>query len=303
MALLAGLRVPARSLLRAGARLRDAALGRWERAAGGGGDGARSFGSQRVLVEPDAATGVAVMKLWNPPVNSLSLDLLTELVISLEKLENEKTFRGIILTSDLPGIFSAGLDLTEMCGRNPAHYAEYWKALQELWLRLYQTHLVVIAAINGASPAGGCLLALSCDYRVLADNPKFIIGLNETLLGIVAPFWFKDTMINTIGHRATERALQLGLLFRPAEALQVGVVDQVVPEGQVQGAALSAMTQWLAIPDHARQLTKSMMRKATADRLLTQREADIQNFVSFLSRDSIQKALQVYLEKLRQKKG
>lgn len=42
---------------------------------------------------------------------------------------------------------------------------------------------------QGVSPAGGCLLALSSDYRVLADNPKYAIGLNETLLGIVAPFW------------------------------------------------------------------------------------------------------------------
>lgn len=55
--------------------------------------------------------------------------------------------------------------------------------------------------------------------------------------------------------------------------------------------------------DHARQLTKNMMRKPTADRLLKQRDADIQNFVSFISRDSIQKSLQMYLEKLKQKKG
>lgn len=55
--------------------------------------------------------------------------------------------------------------------------------------------------------------------------------------------------------------------------------------------------------DHARQLTKNMMRKTTVDRLVKQRDADIQNFVSFISRDSIQKSLQMYLEKLKQKKG
>ncbi|EPQ09643.1 Enoyl-CoA delta isomerase 1, mitochondrial [Myotis brandtii] len=247
--------------------------------------------------------GIAVMKFKNPPVNSLSLELLTELVISLEKLENDKTFRGVILTSDSPGVFSAGLDLREMCGRNPAHYAEYWKAVQELWLRLYLSNMVLIAAINGASPAGGCLISLSCDYRVLADNPRYAIGLNETLLGIVAPFWFKDTLVNTIGHRAAERALQLGLLFPPAEALQVGIVDKVVPEDQVQSTALSVMGKWLAIPDHARQLTKNMMRKPTVDRLVKQRDADIKNFVSFVSRDAIQKSLQIYLEKLKQRKG
>ncbi|XP_008049511.1 enoyl-CoA delta isomerase 1, mitochondrial [Carlito syrichta] len=243
------------------------------------------------------------MKFKNPPVNSLSLDFLTELVINLEKLENDKTFRGLVVTSDCPGVFSSGLDLREMCGRNPAHYAEYWKAVQELWLRFYLSNLVVVAAVNGVCPAGGCLISLTCDYRILANNPKYNIGLNETQLGIIAPFWFKDTLVNTIGHRAAERALQLGLLFQPAEALQVGIVDQVVPEDQVQSTALSVMAEWLAVPDHARQLTKAMMRKATADHLIKQRDADIQNFVSFLSRDSIQKSLQVYLEKLRQKRG
>lgn len=243
------------------------------------------------------------MKLKSPPVNCLSLELLTELIISLEKLENDKTFRGIVLTSDCPGIFSAGLDLMEICGRNPAHYVEYWKAVQELWLRLYLSKLVLIAAINGVCPAGGCLIALSCDYRVLADNPKYCTGLNEVLLGIIAPFWFKDTLVNTIGQRAAERALQLGLLFSPAEALQVGIVDQVVPEDQVQSTALSVLAQWMAVPDHARQLSKNMMRKATVDRLVKQRDADIQNFVSFLSRDSVQKSLQAYLEKLKEKKA
>ncbi|XP_077931080.1 enoyl-CoA delta isomerase 1, mitochondrial isoform X2 [Halichoerus grypus] len=255
------------------------------------------------LLNGEFTLGVAVVKMRNPPVNSLSLEFLTELLISLEKLENDKTFHGIIITSDCPGIFSAGLDLTEMCGRDPEHYAEYWKAVQEIWLRFYLSNLVVIAAINGVSPAGGCLLSLTCDYRVLANNPKYAIGLNETLLGIVAPFWFKDTLVNTIGHRSAERALQLGLLFPPAEALRVGMVDQVVPEDQVQSTARSVMAQWLDIPDHARQLTKTLMRKPTADRLLTERDADIQNFVHFICRDSIQKSLHAYLEKLKQKKG
>ncbi|KAM9210523.1 enoyl-CoA delta isomerase 1, mitochondrial isoform 5-T5 [Dugong dugon] len=242
---------------RRGARLRSAALGR---ATTGGGVGARRAMSHRVLVEAGPAAGVAVLKFRNPPVNALSLEMLTELVISLEKLENDKAIRGVVITAENPGIFLAGLDLVELCGQNPAHYAEYWEAVQELWLRLYQSNKVLVAAIN-------------------------------------------DTLVNTIGHRAAEQALQLGMLFPPAKALQVGIVDQVVPEEQLQSTALSVMAQWLAIPDHARQLTKTMMRKPTVDQLVKQREADIQSFVSFISQDSIQRALQTYLQKLRQKKG
>ncbi|XP_074135607.1 enoyl-CoA delta isomerase 1, mitochondrial isoform X1 [Sminthopsis crassicaudata] len=246
--------------------------------------------------------GVATIKMKNPPVNSLSLELLTEFLISWEKLENDKSCKGVILTSNYPKIFSAGLDITEMCGKNAAHYTEYWKAVQELWLKLYMSNMVVIAAINGSSPAGGCLIALTCDYRVMADNPKYTIGLNETLLGIVAPFWFKDSLVNTIGNRASEQALQLGLLFPPAEALRIGLVDQTVPEDKVQSTALSVMSQWLKIPAHARQLTKTMMRKPIADLLLKQREADIDNFVRFISRDGIQKSLHLYLKALKERK-
>uniref|UniRef100_A0A8D0BIS2 Enoyl-CoA delta isomerase 1, mitochondrial n=1 Tax=Salvator merianae TaxID=96440 RepID=A0A8D0BIS2_SALMN len=262
----------------------------------------RLFSTQKVLVELDKSSGVAVMKMKNPPVNSLSLEFLTEFSISLEKLENDKACRGVIITSAVPQIFSAGLDITEMCGKNEAHYSEFWKAVQEMWITLYNSSLVTIAAVNGSSPAGGCLIATSCDYRIMAENPKYSIGLNETRLGIVAPFWFKDTMINTIGHRATERSLQLGLLYPAGEALQVGLVDMLAPEEKIQGVAAEVMSQWLALPDHARQISKSSMRKPTVDHLLAHRDADIQNFVHFISRDSIQKSLQAYMEMLKQRR-
>uniref|UniRef100_A0A3Q2TQ29 Enoyl-CoA delta isomerase 1, mitochondrial n=1 Tax=Fundulus heteroclitus TaxID=8078 RepID=A0A3Q2TQ29_FUNHE len=250
------------------------------------------------------STGVAVMHMQSPPVNSLSLDFLTELCIGVEKLEMDKGCRGLIITSVLsPKVFSAGLDILEMYGKSPERCGEFWKAVQEMWLKLYGSNMTTIAAINGSSPAGGCLMSLTCDYRIMADNPRYSIGLNETQLGIVAPFWFKDTMVNTVGHRNTELALQLGLLYKPAEALKIGLVDQLVPEDQVLAVATQTMTKWLTIPEHARQITKSMMRKPTLDKLRSNREADIQNFVSFITKDSIQKSLRMYMEMLKQKKA
>ncbi|XP_059204551.1 enoyl-CoA delta isomerase 1, mitochondrial [Centropristis striata] len=257
----------------------------------------------KVKVDFDQSTGVAVLRMQSPPVNSLSLDFLTEFCISVEKLEMDKSCRGLIITSSLPKVFSAGLDIMEMYGKSPERCGEFWRAVQEMWLKLYSSNMVTIAAINGSSPAGGCLMALTCDYRIMADNPRYSIGLNETKLGIVAPFWFKDTMSNTVGHRTTEEALALGLLYNPAEALQKGLVDQLVPEDQVLTTATQTMTKWLAIPDHARQITKSMMRKTFIDKLVSKREADIQNFVSFITKDSIQKSLGMYMEMLKKRRG
>ncbi|MEE6497295.1 hypothetical protein FKM82_002702 [Ascaphus truei] len=242
------------------------------------------------------------MKMNSPPVNSLSLEFLTDFSISIEKLEMDRGCRGLILTSDVPRIFSAGLDIMEMYGKSAEHYAAFWRAVQEMWLRVYGSNMVTIAAINGSSPAGGCLMAMCCDYRVMADNPKYGIGLNETQLGIVAPFWFKDTMLSVLGHRMTEQSLQLGLMYPAPDALRIGLVDKLVPEDKVQSTASSIMANWLAIPDHARQITKSMMRKQTIERLVNHRESDTNNFVSFISRDSIQRSLQMYMERLKQKK-
>lgn len=59
---------------------------------------------------------------------------------------------------------------------------------------------------------------------------------------------FKDTIANTIGHRATERSLQLGLLYSASDALKIGIVDELVPEEKVLNAAAATMSQWLAIP-------------------------------------------------------
>ncbi|KAK7940195.1 hypothetical protein WMY93_003521 [Mugilogobius chulae] len=144
--------------------------------------------SPKIKVDFNQSTGVAVLSMQSPPVNSLSLDFLTELCISVEKLEMDRACRGLIITSSLPKVFSAGLDILEMYGKSPERCGEFWRAVQEMWLKMYSSNMVTIAAINGSSPAGGCLLSLTCDYRIMSDNPRYSIGLNETLLGIVAPF-------------------------------------------------------------------------------------------------------------------
>uniref|UniRef100_A0A8K9V178 Enoyl-CoA delta isomerase 1, mitochondrial n=1 Tax=Oncorhynchus mykiss TaxID=8022 RepID=A0A8K9V178_ONCMY len=203
----------------------------------------------------------------------------------------------------LSKVFSAGLDIMEMYGKSPERCGEFWKAVQEMWLKLYGSNMATIAAINGSSPAGGCLMSIGCDYRIMADNPRYSIGLNETQLGIVAPFWFKDTLVNTVGNRAAELSLELGLLYSAPDALKIGLVDQLVPEDQVLSTAQDTMSKWLAVPDHARQITKSMMRKQTIDKLLSNREADITNFVSFITKDSIQRSLRMYLEMLKSRKA
>jgi Delta3-Delta2-enoyl-CoA isomerase len=144
-------------------------------------------------------------------------------------------------------------------------------------------------------------MACSCDYRIMSKGP-FKIGLNETLLGITAPFWFRETFINTIGYRESEKALQLGKLYTSDEALAINLVDELVEPANLMAQAEKHMQSWLKIPSVARELTKSSMRRDTLSKLLAQKEADIENFVEFISKEFIQKSLKVYLESLKKPK-
>lgn len=258
-------------------------------------------GESLLQVSVDSQTGIGVMKLSKPPVNSLNLEYLTEFNIAIEKLENDKSCRGVIITSALPKIFSAGLDILEMYQPNTDRLRQFWTQVQQLWINLYGSQVATVAAINGHAPAGGCLVSLSCDYRIMA--PNYTIGLNETQLGIVAPFWFSDTITNTIGFRKAERALQLGYMFTTDEAKACGLIDKIVPPDQIMAVAHEEMKKMFAVPDFARQITKNQCRKQFIDKLHAKRDADTDNFVNFITKDSIQKAMGKYLESLKKRKS
>ncbi|ELU15882.1 hypothetical protein CAPTEDRAFT_195994 [Capitella teleta] len=253
-----------------------------------------------VLVNLNDDTGVATIQLNRPPVNSLNLQLLTDIKIALDKLQMKKDCRGMILTSSSPGIFCAGLDFMEMHNPQEGRAREFWRSLQEVWKMLYGSRLATIAAINGHSPAGGCLLSLTCDYRVMAQG-KFMIGLNETLLGMVAPFWFQDTMTNTIGHREAEKALQLGLLYSGENALDVGLIDELVPPEKVMQTAQVQMQTWLKIPDLARRLTKEQMRGPTLQKFVQRQNEDVDQIMKFIMDSATQRSLGIYLNTLKHK--
>ena len=126
--------------------------------------------------------GLATVSLKHKPVNSLTQAVCEELKAVTHELEADPEVRGVVFGSGVPGVFSAGLDLRSMHNRSTDELAAFWKAVQEMWLALYMTPLATVAAISGHAPAGGCLIALACDYRVLVEG-KHTIGLNEAQIG------------------------------------------------------------------------------------------------------------------------
>jgi len=246
---------------------------------------------------------VAIVKMNAPPINALSKSFLAELELAIDTLEKDEDVRAMILTANRPGIFSAGLDIFEMYGKDKESLGEFWTQLQNTWLKLYKTPLMTVAAINGTSPAGGCLLSISCDYRVMADHKKFQIGLNETKLGLVAPPWFVKPYVSCIGEREAEKALYLGTLYSVDDALKIGLIDEKVDlKENIVDVALERAEQFLEVPDFARIGTKqSITRKDTIEWFDTIREKDVAVFQHIVSDKKVQGALGMYVQMLKAK--
>lgn len=254
---------------------------------------------QYVDVQESPEAGYSILNMKRAPVNSFNLEFIGELIGALDEIERNPSSRGLVLTSPLK-VFSAGLDITEMHNPTQDRLHEFWGAFQELNLRLHSSPLATIAAINGPSPAGGCALALQCDYRIMADG-RSMIGLNETLLGLTAPLWLCRAFAQVIGHRQAELHLSLGTLLPPQHALDIGLVDALVPAADLMSSADVEMKKWLAIPELGRTRTKALLRKEYIDDFVSKREEDMQMFTAAVNDPNLQALLTKYLMALQKK--
>jgi len=240
-----------------------------------------------------------IMNLNRKPVNSMNYELLKEMNQAIKELEADKKCRGVVISSKLP-VFSAGLDLFEMYDPNVERMTAFWRELQDMKINYFGSPLVMVGAINGACPAGGCAIAFSCDYRIMADG-KHTIGLNETKIGLAAPYWLAESMKLLTGHREAERLLALSILMKPGEALEKGVVDEVLPLENVLDRGKEVMEEWLQIPDVGRAQTKKQFRKYFLEELKERRDEDLERFIKGVTSPQLQKLLGFYIQQLKKK--
>lgn len=265
---------------------------------------ARNYASGKKLLEitQDEKTGVQIISMAKPPANTLNLEFLEELKTALVDAQ-KSNYKGIVLTSSLPTIFSGGLDIMEMYKPDLERFTAFWRTLQDTWMILYGLEMPTAAAINGASPAGGCLLAISCEYRAFV-NGKHTIGLNEAQLGIIPPQWFIDSYVAILGDKRAEIALMKGTLFHPNEALNIGLVDELVSDkAEVIQQCLKYISSYDNISKFARNKIKLKLREKSISWLQKHREIELNEIKQFILLPVVQKELESYVEALKKKKN
>jgi len=258
----------------------------------------RNF-SSLVHVRKTETEGVVIVNLNHPPVNSLNLETVKCLTKEIETLNKDEKCRGIILTSNLPTAFSAGVQLTEFHKPNPEKLRIFWGAFQDMWFQLYSSRLPIVAAVNNHAIAGGCLLAVVCDRRVMV---KGTIGLNESKLGLTLPIWLFDRFVDLVGKKEGEFGTQCGILYSANDALKLGLVDKLATEEDLIKTAKAELNEFLAVPSFAYADTKLTCRRSRINKFIKHYDKNLEDFTIMVQSDKVQGEIDKYLRNLKSKK-
>ena len=202
---------------------------------------------------------LAIITLSRGKSNALNREMITELDDMLNNISTDPAIGGVMIAGQ-DNFFSAGLDLIELYSYTEDEARSFWDLFLKFIANITAFRKPIVAAINGHSPAGGCVIALACDTRVMAEG-KFIIGLNEVPVGIIVPHSIFELYSFWLGKANASRSLLEGKLFTPEEALAIGLVDDVVKQESIMTAAERRVRKYMAFESNTWQQSKVNIRK------------------------------------------
>jgi enoyl-CoA hydratase/carnithine racemase len=186
------------------------------------------------LVSVEMRGEIAVLTLDRPKANAFSPELVAELSAVLAA---QTKARGVVLTSALPGIFSAGWDLPLLIDQDRPAMEAFVTAYCDLVRQLFVFAPPLVAALPGHAIAGGLILAMAADERIASEG-KGKFGLSEVVLGVSVPQCLMEPFRHVVGARHMERLAATGENVGLDRAVAIGLVDRVVPAETLGDAAI-----------------------------------------------------------------
>ena len=223
---------------------------------------------------------VAVVRLDDGKVNVLSHEVIAALHAGLDRAEQEA--KAVVMIGR-PGKFTAGFDLRVMQA-GPEEARNLFRAGMDLFVRLYEFPIPVVAACTGHALAAGAIWLMSCDVRIGADA-QAKIGLNETAIGMVLPNSVITLARDRLSPRHLHRSVLLAQLYSPDEAVDAGYLDWVVPTDELEQAALAeaaGLAENLSLGAVAG--TRRIIRGPVADAVRQMLDGDTRSFTVGLTK-------------------
>jgi len=214
---------------------------------------------------------VALVRMTRGATNAIGSGMVADLAAALDTVRAGS--RGMVLAGG-EKFFSIGLDLPELLGLDREAMAAFWGRFDDLVLALFTLPLPTAAAIRGHATAGGTILALACDDRLIASG-RTLMGLNEVRIGLPVPYLPDLVLRQVVGDKAARILAYGGEFVAPEQAAAIALVDEVLPPADVEAVALRRVARLAESPRAAFAAIKAARVEAVSERFARNRQAKV----------------------------
>ena len=229
------------------------------------------------VVNTNKENGIVTLTLNRGKVNAVNGDVVDELLNCLKTIADDASVNAVILTGQ-GKFFSFGFDVPELLTYSKETFTGFISGFTDLYAYMFMYPKPIIAALNGHAIAGGCMLAIACDRRIIISE-KAKISLNEIDLGVPVFVGITEILRFCVGSRNAGEILYSGTLYTAEKAHSLGLVDEVADAADLTNAATKAASGLGQKPGPAFSGIKSLLRKPVLEGSAQKEEASIQRFV------------------------
>lgn len=212
-------------------------------------------------IQSERNGSLSILTLARGKANALNSAMIEELYQAVAAAAADDSVRGLVLASGQPRFFSSGFDIREVFTYDRDGMAAFFGRFVDLYESLYRFPKPVVAALSGHTFAGGAILAIACDFRIMAEG-DFGFALNEINLGLAASPTMCRMLADAVGLTYGREVLLFGEPLTPARALQIGLVRELAPAEQVCERAIACARFLAAKPPAAYREMKRALRQS-----------------------------------------
>jgi enoyl-CoA hydratase len=210
------------------------------------------------MIEVEERGAITILRLARGKGNALNLDLVMALDEALVKLERSPARAGVITGQG--SVFGAGVDLLELVQGGAEYTKRFVPHMMRLFERLATYPKPIVAAVNGHAIAGGAILVMACDQRILARG-KARMGLTEVLVGVIFPAWALEIARFATPPQHFPTMICTGRTWLPEEALARGLVDELADPEHLLDRACEVAREMGSVPPDVFATTKLAVRR------------------------------------------
>ena len=235
------------------------------------------------FVRLEVEGGIGTIRLERPPMNALNVEIQDALHLAANEAAARRDVSAVIIYGG-EKVFAAGADIKEMQTMSYTDMVDRSAALQAAFTAVARIPKPTVAAVTGYALGGGCELALTCDFRVAGDNAQF--GQPEVLLGVIPGGGGTQRLSRLVGPSRAKDIIFTGRFVSAPEALQIGLVDEVVAPEDVYAAARRRVERYVGGPAYAIRAAKEAIDHGREVDLETGLEIERMQFAGlFATRD------------------